>query len=184
MYTTKQKNFLLRLARQSIANYQTHGQLLTLSDSPVDPLLKEIRAVFVTLTIDGQLRGCVGHLKAVQPLYQDVIENAARAAFNDSRFSPLEEKELQQINIEISVLTVPQKLSYSSRDDLLTKLHPPTDGVILKKGCYEATYLPQVWEELPSKEGFLSSLCQKAGLPPAEWEQGQLEVFVYKVEKL
>jgi AmmeMemoRadiSam system protein A len=182
MYNKQQKEFLLDLARRSIAYYLDQERLLQVDSSTIDPVLKEPRGVFVTLTLSGELRGCIGHLQPTQELYLDVIENAVNAAVNDPRFEPLKLAGLKMVNIEISVLELPRKLQYRDRNDLLAKLKPGSDGVILRQGNYEATYLPQVWDDFPSKEAFLSSLCQKAGLPPAEWEKGRLEVQVYGVE--
>jgi AmmeMemoRadiSam system protein A len=118
----------------------------------------------------------------VQEIYKDVIDNALSAAFQDPRFPQLREEEMRDVEIEISVLTQPQKLAYASVDDLLNKLQPLRDGVIVEKGRYGATYLPQVWEDIASKEDFLSSLCEKAGLPADEWRGGQLKVLTYQAE--
>lgn len=170
------------MARRSIAYYLDQEKLLRIDAAQVDPALKEQRGVFVTLTLNGELRGCIGHLQPTQELYLDVIENAVNAAVNDPRFEPLKLAGLKMVEIEISVLELPRELAYKDRNDLLAKLNPSRDGVILKQGSYEATYLPQVWADFPSKEAFLSSLCQKAGLPPDEWEKGRLEVQVYGVE--
>lgn len=148
-----------------------------------DDELKEKRGTFVTLhTKDGQLRGCIGHIEPVQEIYKDVIENALAAAFDDSRFLPLKKEEMGDIEIEISVLTNPEPLNYTSADDLLNKLQPLRDGVIIEKGRFGATYLPQVWEDLSDKAEFLSSLCLKAGLPADEWRSGQLKVLTYQAE--
>ena len=118
----------------------------------------------------------------MQEIYKDVIENALAAAFEDTRFSPLEKEEMGDIEIEISVLTKPEPLVYSSPDDLLNKLQPLRDGVIIRKGRYGATYLPQVWEGLSDKNEFMSSLCLKAGLSEDEWRRGDLKVFTYQAE--
>ena len=88
-------------------------------------------------------------------------------------------EELKDIKIEISILTLPKKVQYNGGDDLLAKLNPNKDGVIIKKGFYSATFLPQVWEQLPKREDFLSHLCAKAGLEPNQWQKGDLDVEVY-----
>lgn len=182
MYSGKQQKYLLGLARQAIEHFLNTGKELTVDENELNNTLKEDRGVFVTLNINNNLRGCIGHIMPVQALYKDVIENAISAAFHDPRFQPLNDDELDDIKIEISVLSVPKKLEYKNADDLLKKLTPLKDGVILKKGYNQATYLPQVWEGLPEKEQFLSSLCMKAGLSPDEWQNGELEIETYTVE--
>ena len=180
--TTRQ--YLLGLSRKTLEYYfESKGDVYLVDEGELsNPELREKRGTFVTLQKHGDLRGCIGHIEAVQELFKDVIDNTCAAAFEDPRFLPLQEDELQNIKIEISVLTVPQKLLYVSVEDLFSKLRPNTDGVIIEKGRYSATYLPQVWEELPDKKEFLSSLCLKAGLPEHEWEHGMLEVMVYQAE--
>jgi AmmeMemoRadiSam system protein A len=183
--TERDKKFLLRLARESIKYYLEKRDLLTVSTEELkrySPTLLEKLATFVTLTEYEQLRGCIGHLEAIQPLYQDVIENAVNAAFFDFRFLPLDKKELNLIKIEISILTKPQPLDYQTPEDLINSLRKNIDGVIIKKGPFEATYLPQVWEQIPDKEEFLNSLCVKAGLPSDIWKKEKLEVKIYQVE--
>lgn len=180
MLNRSQQQFLLELARNSISYYLANLREPHMIE-PEDTELKEKRGVFVTLTIDGNLRGCIGHINAVQPLYLDVIENAINAAFDDPRFDQLAKSELERIKIEISVLSKPVKLDYENPDDLISKLNG--QGVIIKRGSRQATYLPQVWEDLRDKKMFLSSLCMKAGLPADSWEKDDLEVQTYTVEK-
>ena len=183
MYNKKQKTFLLQLARKAIVNHLESGNTLKINEEEIDAELREKRGVFVTLTGNGNLRGCIGHLVPIQPLYLDVIDNAVNSAFDDPRFNPLDADELENIKIEISVLSLPEPLEYKDAADLLNKLVPLKHGVILKKGFYQATYLPQVWEDLSDKELFLSSLCQKAGLYPDEWKTAHPDIQVYTVEK-
>ncbi len=130
------------------------------------PELNKNAATFITLTTkkDDRLRGCIGSLEAYQPLYKDIISNAQSSALRDSRFAPLTLKELDDINIEVSILSKPKELSYTNSADLKSKLTPMEDGIVLKLGKHRATYLPQVWEQLPTFEKFFESLCQKAGL--------------------
>jgi len=174
------KKYLLTTARNSI------GVKLGEAPKPLNDLkakiLDEKRGVFVTLEIDGQLRGCIGDISPVFSLREGVHRNAINAAFKDPRFPPLSPEEFKKISIEISVLTPPRKLPYSSSADLLKKLVPLKHGVILDAGYTGATYLPQVWEQLPDKESFLSSLCMKAGLPADEWRNGELSVSIYEAE--
>ncbi len=121
-------------------------------------------AVFVTLNEDRALRGCIGSLVAHQPLIDDIIQNAKSAAFRDPRFLPLKSDEFDKLEFEISLLTPPEKVSYKTVEELKSKIRPNIDGVILQLGFNKATYLPSVWEQLPSFELFFSSLCQKARL--------------------
>lgn len=183
MFFQPEKDYLLNLARRSIKNYLGSSQRLKISEDEVpSERLKEERACFVTLTIKEELRGCIGHILPIQELYQDVIDNAVSAAFQDPRFFPLTEEELQKVKIEISILTVPQPLPFVSPSDLLVKLQPGKDGVILKKNYQQATFLPQVWEELPKKEDFLRHLCEKAGLNSNCWQEKDLKIETYQVE--
>ncbi len=176
----KIKKYLLQVARNAIA--QELGLKIEVLEEIDDPILNEKRGVFVTLEIDGQLRGCIGNIMPVYPLEEAVKQNAISAAFGDPRFAELSLEEFDEIEIEISVLTVPKKLEYEDFEDLLKKLKPMEDGVVLKKGYYEATYLPQVWEKVADKEYFLNSLCMKAGLNMDEWRKGDIEVLIYNVE--
>jgi len=161
-------------------HYFDTGYILETSVS--DNELREKRGTFVTLTKNGLLRGCIGHIEPIQEIYKDVIDNALSAAFQDPRFPPLKKEEMKDVEIEISVLTQPQGLVYTSVGDLLNKLQPLRDGVIIEKGKKGATYLPQVWEDLMEKEDFLSSLCEKASLLADEWKSGKLKVFTYQAE--
>ena len=135
-----------------------------------EPWLSEKGASFVTLRLGGDLRGCIGSLVAYQPLKDDVRQNARAAAFEDPRFYPLSVREFEQVRIEVSVLSTPEPMAFSSRDEALEKLRPGVDGVILTAGRRRATFLPQVWDELPDKEEFISHLLMKAGLPPTYWD--------------
>lgn len=177
-----EKRFLLLLARRAI-ECKLHREKLELDEKSVPEILKENKGTFVTLTINGQLRGCIGNLQPVQAIYRDVIENAQVAAFDDPRFNPLQSEELIQIEIEISILELPTDLSYESVDKLVDVLQKKKPGVILSLGTDKATFLPQVWEELPNAEDFLSHLCLKAGLKADEWRGGKLKIKTYEVQK-
>lgn len=174
------KQALLQLARESI-KAKLENKQLKINESIKKQFSKK-QACFVTLIISGELRGCIGSLVPRQPLYQDIIENAINAAFNDPRFPALTKQELNQVKIEISILTIPKKLDYKDEKDLLKKIK--NKGVIIKQGWNQATYLPQVWEQLPTPEQFISSLCMKAGLSPNIWKTGKLQVQIYSVEKI
>jgi hypothetical protein len=149
----------------------------------LSPALCEDGASFVTLTIHGDLRGCIGSLEAHQSLALDVREHAYQAAFEDYRFPPLTKSELPAISIEISHLTVPVDLTYETADELLAALKPGVDGVILQDGFKRATFLPQVWDQLPQAEAFLSHLCAKMGAPADLWRNKKLKVQIYHVEE-
>jgi AmmeMemoRadiSam system protein A len=147
------------------------------------PLLRAEGAAFVTLTVQGQLRGCIGALQPYQPLVDDVREHAIDAALKDYRFPPVRPNELPNIRVEVSRLTLPQPLVYTDVDDLLAKLHPGIDGVILRDGSRRATFLPQVWEQIPDKAEFLSHLCAKMGAAANLWRQKHLDIQIYQVEE-
>lgn len=174
---------MLNLARQAIEYFLKSTVALEISEDDLpSEKLKQNLSCFVTLTIAGKLRGCIGHLEASQPLYKDIIENAVSAAFSDYRFKQMTTGELPNLDIEISILSESTPLNFTSPQDLLTKLKPNIDGVVINKDGQGATFLPQVWEELPDKQKFLSSLCLKAGLPDNAWQEPGLEVLTYTVE--
>jgi len=171
---------LLKLARKTLSSY-FKNQEFEVPDS-IKIKYSEKRACFITLRKNGKLRGCIGSLIPSKKLWVDVQENAINSAFHDPRFLPVEENELDKIKIEISVLTLPEKLEFKNEKELLKKLNK-NKGVIIKKGFNQATYLPQVWEQIPDKQEFLSSLCLKAGLTADSWKK-DVEVYVYEVEKI
>ena len=171
-----------RLARKAIMEKLGLKSAKTESDPMTDNCFQEHRGTFVTLTINKQLRGCIGNLESTESIMAGIKRNAVNAAFHDPRFAPLKADELDQVGIEISILTEPQPLEYRGSKDLLTKLRPHVDGVILRKGKASATFLPQVWEQLPKPEHFLSHLCRKAGLSADTWEKTQLEISTYQVQ--
>lgn len=181
--TTEEQQTLLRLARSTLERGIRGGELPALEAETMTPHLMERGASFVTLTIRGQLRGCIGALEPFQPLAQDVREHALAAAREDPRFPPVMPEELEQIEIEISRLTFPQRLDYSDAADLLARLRPNIDGVILRDGMLRATFLPQVWEKIPDKAEFLDNLCMKMGAMPGIWRKKHLDVQTYQVEE-
>ncbi|MBU0988264.1 MAG: AmmeMemoRadiSam system protein A [Proteobacteria bacterium] len=173
---------LIKLARQTIAERLGLKPVKLDPDSLGDTHFQARRGTFVTLTINGQLRGCIGSLAATESLLEGVRHNAINAAFHDPRFPELSAAELAKTDIEVSILTEPQPLAYKDKSDLLAKLRPGVDGVILRQGSASATFLPQVWEQLPQPEKFLSHLCLKAGLPSDTWQKGRLEILTYQVQ--
>ncbi len=181
--TDDEKRTLLELAREALRKGVAGQALHAVEADKLTPALQEMGASFVTLTIGGQLRGCIGALEPYQPLAEDVREHAVAAALEDPRFPPVSRGELDDIEIEISRLTLPKPLEYADAEDLLNKLHPHADGVILRDGFRRATFLPQVWEKIPDKAEFLDNLCYKMGEAPDTWRRKHLEVLTYEVEE-
>ena len=180
--TEKEGADLLSVARKTIEHRLINQEAQDSSDSDLSAKFLEHRGTFVTLTTGGNLRGCIGHIIPQESLIEGIRVNAINAAFQDPRFPPLNEKEWRSVKIEISILTDPKPLSYSDADDLLKRLRPEIDGVIIQKGFHQSTFLPQVWEQLPEKREFLSHLCLKAGLESDAWKKGDLEVSTYQVQ--
>lgn len=130
------------------------------------PVFNQIGASFVTLKKDGGLRGCIGSIIAHKPLVEDLIKNAQSSAFGDPRFNPVEQDEVKELSMDVSLLSEPAKMTFTDENDLLNQIKPFEDGIIIKDGAYQAVYLPSVWEELPDKQDFLKSLKIKAGMAP------------------
>ncbi len=172
---------LLELAGESIRHGLDRGTPLPIDSREYPPELQAQRACFVTLNRQGMLRGCIGHLEAIEPLVTDVVRNAFAAAFQDPRFPPLSREELDGLELHISILTPSRPLEFTSEEDLLSKTRPGVDGLILEDGPYRGTFLPSVWEQLPVPEQFLRHLKQKAGLPPNYWSQ-TLRIQRYETE--
>lgn len=181
--TKEEKQTLLQIARQSLEAGVRGQKLSPLDPSSLSPRLREQGVSFVTLTIHGNLRGCIGALEPYQSLADDVREHAIAAAMQDFRFQNVRSEELSQIDIEVSRLTVPIPLEYETPEDLLEKLRPGIDGVVLRDGLRRATFLPQVWEKLPDPADFLDNLCYKMGGPSNLWRKKHLKVFTYQVEE-
>jgi hypothetical protein len=169
---------LTSLARAAIA--KRFGQAEPILPHP--EWLEAPGAVFVTLTQNGQLRGCIGSLEAHRPLAEDLDANAQAAAFRDPRFTPLSEAELARTRVEVSVLSHPEPMHFTCEADALAQLRPGVDGVILEYGSHRATFLPQVWAQLPDKRDFMAHLKQKAGLKADFWADG-VRLSRYTAEK-
>jgi AmmeMemoRadiSam system protein A len=180
--TEKQGNLLLKTARERIEQELLGGKEVSDPVPDLPPVFQDRRGTFVTLTIGGNLRGCIGHITPKESLFEGIRVNAINAAFKDPRFHPITKAEWKKVKIEISILTNPEPLHYSGADDLLNQLRPGIDGLIIKKGFHQATFLPQVWEQLPEKGEFLAHLCLKAGLKGNAWEKGRLEISTYQVQ--
>jgi AmmeMemoRadiSam system protein A len=178
-----QQQLLLTLAKNSIQHGLATGKPLkvNLTDFPAE--LTEHRATFVTLQKQGQLRGCIGMLTAIRPLIEDIAENAFAAAFQDPRFPPLADHELNELDIHLSLLTPAEPVVFSSEADLISKMQPFIDGLILQEGGRRGTFLPSVWEQLPEPQQFLRHLKQKAGLPPDYWSE-TIQVFRYHTDMI
>jgi len=178
-----EKKQLLKLARQSLECAVQGQPLPSLHLPALTPALQAIGASFVTLTRQGELRGCIGTLEPSKPMALDVCEHAAAAALEDYRFPHVQVPELAEIKVEVSRLTTPQPLEYDSTQDLLDKLSPGVDGVVLMDGWKRATFLPQVWEQVSGKEEFLAHLCFKMGVARDLWRRKHLDVLTYQVEE-
>jgi AmmeMemoRadiSam system protein A len=179
----EEKQYLLTLTRKALEQYLKDGERISVDLDKLSPTIKEKRGCFVTLTKNGELRGCIGYLEPRKPLCDCIIENAINAAVNDRRFpARVTFEELASLSIEISVLTVPQKLEIKDRQELPRHLVANRDGLILLSGWHQSTYLPQVWEHFPDKEDFLNSLCRKGGMPGGCWKDEDTEIFTYQAE--
>jgi len=172
---------LLDLAYATIRHGLTSDQPMEINSDDYPAELQAKRASFVTLNRHGALRGCIGHLEAMQPLVVDVVESAYSAAFRDPRFPRLTEAELPGLDIHISALTPSQPLVFESEQDLISKLRPGVDGLILVEGRRRGTFLPSVWASLPTAEQFLQHLKLKAGLPADYWSES-IRMFRYETE--
>lgn len=175
---------LLKLARKSILQefFKKKDDLVSIIPDSSLKILTKNRGVFVCLHKKGNLKGCIGIIEPVKPLFEGVIEYAKHAAFHDARFDPLSFEEMEDIKIEVSILTCPEKLDYKDGNELISKIRPGIDGVIIRERSYSATFLPQVWKQLKDPESFLKQLCMKAGLPSCEWKTGNLTVSTYQVQ--
>lgn len=178
MFDTDKGKILLHLARAAIAKelgFVAH-------DLPRSDWLEQLGATFVTLTLNGRLRGCIGSLEAYRPLIDDVRQNAVASAMRDPRFLPLSKAEFAEVVVEVSLLSAPEPIHFSSEADALRQLHPGRDGVILEYGAHRATYLPQVWAQLPDPRSFIAQLKDKAGLPEDFWSH-DIRLSHYTVQK-
>ena len=171
---------LTQLARKTFEGY-FNGKTFIPDDHTKD-IYKEKQACFVTLTKNGNLRGCIGSLTPQKELWKDVQENAINAAIHDFRFPKLTVEELGEIKIEVSVLSLPKKINPVNEKDLLMRVNPGR-GFIIKKGAASATFLPQVWEQIPDKIEFLEQLSLKAGLNRNAWKTAELWYYTVNSEK-
>lgn len=189
----QERQTLLDVARRSIEHAVHHGRPLPIRPEDYPPPLRQPWASFVTLHSHGQLRGCIGSLEARRPLVEDVAHNACSAALHDPRFEPVRPSELPDLDIHISILSRPEKIEFTSQEDLLRQLRPGIDGLILELESSpadpfsfarrRATFLPAVWQTLPDPRTFLEHLKLKAGLPADYWSPA-LRAWRYVVEEI
>ena len=184
--TPEQGQVLVKLARQTLserfAKKISQHDIDALDAGLNDSCFQATCGTFVTLTLDKQLRGCIGSLTSDEPIRIGVNRNAINAAFHDPRFSPLNAADFEKVEIEVSILSEPQPLKYHDGADLVKKLRPGVDGVILRKDHASATFLPQVWAQLPQASDFLSHLCVKAGIAADAWQRSKLDISTYQVQ--
>lgn len=176
----KVKKYILKIARKAIENYVKYGKIIPKpADAPLE--LNEKKGVFVTIYKNNELRGCIGIPYATKSLVENLIE-AAVGATEDPRFLPLTENELKEIKIEVSILSEIKKVEGKNYQEKIEKIKEFEHGVIIKRGIRSALFLPQVWNELPSKDLFLTQLCLKAGLNPNDWKKDDTEFYIFTAE--
>lgn len=173
---------LMEIARNAITSLVNSETDFHISLDTVPPSLRREQASFVTLNLNNRLRGCIGSLIAHRPLVIDVAENAQAAASRDPRFKPITLAEYQQLEIHLSILSIPTEIAFTGKEQLLDQIRPGIDGLILEEGSHRATYLPSVWKQIPDAESFLRELRQKAGLDPDNWSP-VATVFRYTTEE-
>lgn len=181
-FAQQHRQALLRVAAQGLLSRARRGNPHTIDLKTFAHPLRTFAPAFVTLKMEGRLRGCIGSLVAHQPLVKDVLDNAIKAGFHDPRFKPLtEEAKIRACEIEIAVLSRPAPMTFESEADLRARLRPGIDGLVLRDGQRRATFLPKVWESLQTPEAFLAGLKVKAGLPRNHWS-GSLTIERYVTE--
>ncbi len=178
----EQGELLVKLARKAVENSLNDTENISV---PETNWLEEKRGIFVTIHTypDNNLRGCIGFPLPLYPLKKAVIDAALSAAFSDPRFPPLRKDEVDKVVFEVSVLTPPEEIKFSSPGELLEKIEPFKDGLILEYRGFQGLFLPQVWEQLPEKEEFLSHLCMKAGLMDTEcWKREGVKIYRFRAQ--
>lgn len=182
MLADEHRRYLLDLARRSIAHGLTRRAPLQVDVEALSAELRRLAACFVTLEKHGRLRGCIGMLHPERPLAEDVAQNAYAAAFSDRRFTPVTADELDELDIHISILGESSAMEAASEEELISRLRPGIDGLILQEGTRRATFLPSVWESLPDPRQFVEHLKRKGGWPPDYWSP-QLKAYRYQTEQ-
>jgi hypothetical protein len=181
-YTNDERKLLLEVARRSIRNGIDNHRALPIRPSDFSTHLRQRRACFVTLRLDGDLRGCTGAIAAREPLVRCIAEHAYSSAFLDTRFSPLEPAELDGLWVSISVLSPTSPIEFFDETDLVSKIHPHRDGLVIEVGRSVGTLLPSVWENLHEPAAFLRQLKRKAGLAADFWSE-EIRVLRYTTEE-
>lgn len=179
----RDREILLRIARASIESGLDRGRELSIHSEEYRSELQEPRATFVTLRIEGALRGCIGSCQPVRPLVEDIAHSAYAAAFLDPRFPPLSKEELEKVQIHISLLSVPEEISFDSEEEMCAQVRPGVDGLLLEEGMRKGTLLPAVWESLPEVNEFVRHLKLKAGLPADYWSD-RVKIYRYTAESI
>lgn len=177
----KDKKYLLELARRTLEKYFQNKDILQIEIDDLSDSLKEKKGVFISLWKNEDLRGCIGCLEGIKPIFEMVIENSLASALFDTRFLPVKKEELSDIKIEISIIEPLEKIDFSKTEDLIKHLNKNKPGILIKKGAHQATFLPQVWEDLKTPEEFLSHLCSKAGMKEGCWKNIDFEIYQYQV---
>jgi AmmeMemoRadiSam system protein A len=183
-FSTETQQLILTLARRALVHAARGVAPPEIAPDELPSNLRERRACFVTLKRGSALRGCVGHIIPREPLYRAIMESSRGAALNDSRFPPVGTDELPGIQISVSVLWPLQPIEFSSPEDLLGKLRPGQDGVALQIDHRMATFLPQVWGQIPDRIEFLNRLSEKAGCDAGAWRRPGVRVLVYRADSV
>ncbi|NYB52221.1 MAG: TIGR00296 family protein [Methanobacteriaceae archaeon] len=182
MISDEEGEFLVKLARKAIESYLKDGKIIPLPDD-LPPIMKEERGAFVTLHLNGNLRGCIGYPEPVKPLAQAVIEVAISAATGDPRFPRVTPSEMEKIQVEVSVLTKPELILVKSPTEYLEKVEVGRDGLIVERGIYRGLLLPQVPMEWNwDVEEFLANTCMKAGMSPDCWLQEGVKLYRFQAQ--
>lgn len=177
--TGEEQEVCLQVAKKSIKYGLLHRTPLQLNLSEYSDVLQQELSSFVTLHKNGKLRGCIGALEAYQPLIKDISQHAYAAAFQDPRFPALQDNEYDQIDVEISILSKPEKMTFTNEEDLLQQIRADVDGLIIEYGDNRGTFLPSVWEQLPDKNEFLIHLKMKANLAK-DWWNDEVKISRYE----
>ena len=182
-FTNEYNEELLRLARVSLEEAVLHQRKYEPSRDDFSEILFNKGAAFVTLTENGNLRGCIGTLFPHEAVAADIAQNAYAAALSDNRFSPVTTEELEKINISISFLTGYERVIYRDEEDLLNKIEAGTDGVVIRDGNRQGLFLPSVWKQIPDKKEFLQNLKLKAGMSPSYWSNN-IKVYRFRTVEI
>ena len=182
-FSRENRQTLLLIAKEVIHYGSKNGYSVRLNLKQYRPELAVPCATFVTLKKNTILRGCIGTLAAVRPLAEDVSHNAYAAAFSDPRFPPVEVNELDALEIHISALSPPEEIHFKSEQDLISRLRPTIDGLIIDDSGHKGTFLPSVWESLSDPTIFVKQLKEKAGIPENYWSDS-IKAYRYTVESI